>query len=152
MKRTKKRTLLTDPLRPAAERLSAHITRFFNVAFGRHTVGSRELVGAVLDALADGYSEDEIRIAFWIARCVTGEAAWLSERLRSTLLPPVVLRHHGRLNNITGKEAMRWLDDLLARRLETNQAMMKSLWSSLPEDMKEDERELLARMGVTIDR
>lgn len=147
-----KRTLLTDPLRPAAERLTAHITRFFNAAFGRHTTGSRELVDAVLSALADGYSEDEIRIAYWIARCVTGKAAWLSEQLRSGLMPGIVLRHHGRLNNITGKEAFRWLDDLLARRLETNRAMMKSLWASLPEDMKEDERALLARMGVTIEQ
>ena len=146
-----KRSLLVDPHRPAAERLSLHITRFFNAAFGRRTTGSRELVDAVTGALADGYSEDEIRIAFWIARCVTGKAAWLSEQLRSDLMPHIVLRHHGRLNNVTGKEAKRWLDDLLARRLEVNTQMLKSLLGIVPPDMQADEIELLKRMGVLSD-
>jgi hypothetical protein len=143
-----KRALLVDPHRPAAEQLSLHLTQFFNAAFGRRTTGSRELVDAVTSALADGYSEDEVRIAFWIARCVTGKAAWLSEQLRSDLMPHIVLRHHGRLNNITGKEAKRWLDDLLARRLEVNQAMVKSLLEKMPPSMQADEIELLKRMGV----
>lgn len=143
-----KRSLTLDPLKPAAERLTEHITRFFNVAFNRRTTGSRELVDAVLSALADGYSEDEIRLAFWIARCVTGKAAWLSEQLRADLMPHIVLRHQGRLNNITGKEAKRWLDDLLARRLEANRTMLNSLLGALPPDMQAEEIELLKRMGV----
>jgi hypothetical protein len=145
-----KRTLLVDPHRPAAEKLSQHITRFFNAAFNRRTTGSRELVDAVTSALADGYTEDEIRIAFWIARCVTGKAAWLSEQLRSDLMPHIVLRHHGRLNNVTGKEAKRWLDDLLARRLEANTAMLTALYNTLPEDMRAEEIALLQRMGLAV--
>lgn len=146
-----KRNLLVDPHRPAAERLAQHITSFFNVAFGRRTTGSRELVDAVAGALADGYSEDEIRIAFWIARCVTGKASWLSDQLRADLMPHIVLRHHGRLNNITGKEAKRWLDDLLARRLEANQGMVRQLLDRLPTHLQAEEIELLKRTGVLSD-
>lgn len=141
-----------DPVMAKANVLAPHITRFFNVAFGRKTrPGSRLLVDGIFDALKDGYSEDEIRIAFWVARCVTGKAAWLSEALRADLLPHIVLRHHGRLNNVTGKEAKRWLDEMLERLPESNVGMMKSLHGMLPEDMRPGERELLARMGVNVD-
>jgi hypothetical protein len=142
------KSLLSDPLRPRAETIALYVTQFFNIAFNRRTVGSRELVDAITAALRDGYSEDEIRVAFWIARCVTGKASWLSEQLRSDLMPHIVLRHQGRLNNITGKEAKRWLDDLLARRLEANQGMMKALFESLPEEMQDEESKLLNRMGM----
>lgn len=142
----------SDPVMAKATALAPHITRFFNVAFNRKTrPGSRLLVDGIYDALRDGYSEDEVRIAFWIARCVTGKAAWLSEALRADLLPHIVLRHHGRLNNVTGKEAKRWLDEMLERLPEANQSMMRSLFTALPEDMRPGERELLARMGVTIE-
>lgn len=141
-----------DPIMPKARDLADHVTKFFNVAFGRKTrPGSRLLVDGVYDALKDGYSPDEIRIAFWVARCVTGKAAWLSEALRADLLPHIVLRHHGRLNNVTGKEAKRWLDEMLERLPEASTAMMKSLYAILPDDMKQGERELLARMGVQIE-
>ena len=140
-----------DPILAKAQALAPHVTRFFNVAFSRKTrPGSRLLVDGVYDALRDGYSEDEIRIAFWVARCVTGKATWLSEQLKADLLPHIVLRHHGRLNNVTGKEAKRWLDEMLERLPEANVAMMQALFSALPEDMRPGEKELLARMGVTI--
>jgi len=146
------RALMVDPHRPKAEALMGPIVRFFNAAFGRRSTGSRELVDALASALADGYTEDEIRVAFWVARCVTGKASWLSEQLRADLLPHIVLRHAGRLNTVTGKEAKRWLDDLLARRLEVNTTMVKSLLAGLPEDMREGEIELLTRMGMMNER
>ena len=147
-----KRALMVDPHRPTAEALAGPIVRFFNAAFGRRTTGSRELVDALTSALADGYTEDEVRVAFWVARCVTGKAAWLSEQLRADLMPHIVLRHAGRLNTVTGKEAKRWLDDLLARRLEVNTTMIKSLLSALPDDMREGEADLLMRMGMLNER
>lgn len=137
------------PLHPRAEDLSKHLVRFFNAAFSRNVRGSREFVEAVSSALSDGYSEDEIRLAFWVARCSTGKATWLSDQLKSgELLPHIVLRHHGRLNNVTGKEAKRWLDDLLARAGEMNVPMMKALFNTLPDDMKDYEQALLVRCDL----
>jgi hypothetical protein len=134
-----------------AKRITKHITRFFNVAYGRNTTGSRELIDAVYSALEDRYSEDEIRVAYWAARCVTGKASWLGERLRAgDVLPPMVLRHHGGINNQTGKPAVRWLDEMIARALESNPVLVKALLDSLPEDMRPGEEELLKRMGMRI--
>lgn len=152
MEKEKKR-----PIHPEAKDLAIHLVKFFNVAFGRNIgkirpEGSDEFLYHVSEALWDKYSNDEIRIAFWIARCLTGNAAWLSEQLRSgSVLPHVVLRHKGRLNNQTGKEAKRWLDDLIARAGEANQVMMKSLFGTLPESMHDEERDLLARMGMELE-
>jgi hypothetical protein len=136
------------PTHPEAERLAGRLVKFFNVAFERNIRGSREFIHSVSAALWSGYHQDELRLAFWVARCSTGKAAWLCEQLRGDMLPHIVLRHHGRLNNVTGKEAKRWLDDLLARAGEANQPMMKALFESLPEDMKDDEAALLTRMGL----
>jgi inactivated superfamily I helicase len=133
---------------PKAETLTTHLVRFFNVAFGRKIRGSREFIDSVSAALQSGYSEDEIRLAFWVARCTSGKAAWLGENLRDDLLPHILLRHHGRLNNVTGKEAKRWLDDLLARAGETSSVMVKALYESLPEELQEAERGLLERMEM----
>lgn len=133
---------------PTAEELTTHLTKFFNVAFGRGTRKSREFSDSVSSALWDGYSPEEIRLAYWVARCSTGKAAWLGEQLRSDMLPHIVLRHHGRLNNVTGKEAKRWLDDLLARVGEMNVPMVKTLLAGLPSDMQDGERALLISMGV----
>jgi hypothetical protein len=138
----------TKTRHPSAETLSARLVRFFNVAFGRNVRGSREFVDAVSSALNDGYHEDELRLAFWVARCSAGKAAWLTEQLRGDMLPHIVLRHHGRLNNVTGKEAKRWLDDLLARAGEANPTMMKALFNQLPADMQDEEQALLVRMGM----
>jgi hypothetical protein len=124
------------------------LVRFFNVAFGRNVRLSREFLHHVSEALWSGYSVDELRLAYWVARCSTGKAAWLSEQLRGDMLPHMVLRHKGRLNNVTGKEAMRWLDDLLARAGEANPAVMKSLFEKLPADMQDEEQALLVRMGM----
>lgn len=133
---------------PDAEALAKHLIRFFNIAFRRNIRGSREFVDAVSDALNDKYPADEIRLAFWVARCSSGKATWLSERLRTDMLPHIVLRHHGRVNNQTGKEAMRWLDDLLARANEASKSMLQALFESLPDDMKPGEKELLDRLGL----
>lgn len=134
----------------AAESLAYHITDFFNVAFGRRTAASRQFIEAIYGALTDRYTANEIRIAFWAARCLTGKAAWLSDRLRADLLPHIVLRHSGRINNITGKESVRWLDELLARLPEISTPMVTALLKSLPEHMQQSERELLNHMGVSI--
>ena len=133
---------------PQAAEVADKIVRFFNFAFNRNVRGSRELLHHVSTALKNGYAEDELRLAFWVARCSTGKASWLSDQLKSDLLPHIVLRHQGRLNNITGKEAKRWLDDLLARAGEINVPMMKALFNSLPDDMKDSEQALLVRMGM----
>lgn len=132
-----------------APALTEHLRKFFNAAFGRNVRSSRLLLDHVSSALSDGYSEDEIRIAFWVARCSTGKSTWLCEQLRSgELLPHIVLRHHGRLNNVTGKEAKRWLDELLARAGEVNMVMVTALLDSLPAEMRPGEEELLARMEL----
>ena len=134
----------------AAEKLAAHLTAFFNVAFSRRTACSRQFIEAIYAALEDRYKSDEIRMAFWAARCLTGKATWLSDRLREDLLPHIILRHSGRINNQTGKESVRWLDELLARVPEVSMPMVAALLKSLPADMQQGERELLNRMGVTI--
>jgi hypothetical protein len=134
----------------AAERISEHITAFFNAAFGRRTRPSRQLADAVYSALSDRYREDEIRLAYWVARCLTGKASWLSEKLRTDMLPHIVLRHSGAVNSHTGKPSVRWLDDLLARASEAHPNLIKALLVSLPESMQAGERELLARMEIPI--
>lgn len=136
------------PTHPAAEDLAKHLIRFFNHSFSRNARGSREFVDSVSSALYDKYTPEELRLAFWVARCSTGKAAWLGEQLKGDMLPHIVLRHHGRLNNQTGKEAKRWLDDLLARAGETNPAMMKALFNSLPADMQDGEQALLIKMEM----
>jgi hypothetical protein len=138
----------TKVAHPESDWLTVHLVEFFNVAFSRNIRGSREFSESVSAALWDGYTPDEIRLAFWVARCSTGKAAWLGEQLRGDLLPHIVLRHHGRLNNVTGKEAKRWLDDLLARAGEINVPMMKSLFNSLPDRLKDNEQALLVKMGM----
>ena len=135
-------------LHPKAEDLAKHLIEFFNVAFDRRVRGSKEFREAVSSALSSGYSSDEIRLVFWVARCSTGKASWLGEQLRHDLLPHIVLRHHGRLNNVTGKEAKRWLDDLLARAGEANEFMIKALYERLPPELQEGEKELLERMDM----
>ena len=67
------------------------------------------------------------------------------------MLPYIVLRHQGRLNNVTGKEAKRWLDDLLARAGEMNPVMVKALLEVLPEDVRASEGAMLSGMGVKIE-
>lgn len=139
---------MSKAMHPEAEALTSHLTKFFNVAFKRNIRGSREFREAVSDALNNGYTPDELRLAYWVARCTAGKAAWLGEQLRGDMLPHIVLRHHGRLNNVTGKEAKRWLDDLLARANEANRPMLEALFKALPEELKDGEAELLTRMGL----
>lgn len=145
MEKTKK------PTHPSAEDLSITLIRFFNLAFGRNVRGSREFIESVSTALWAGYYPDELRIAFWVARCSSGKASWLGEQLRGDMLPYIVLRHQGRLNNVTGKEAKRWLDDLLARAGEMNPVMVKALLEVLPEDVRASEGAMLSGMGVKIE-
>lgn len=131
-------------------RLCEHITRFINYAFSRRLRASRALHDAILAAQEGGYNEDEIRLAFWVARCIPGED-WLKDNLRKSLEPHLVLRYQGRLNTYTGKPAKRWLDDLLSRASETSPSLIKGTLNTLPEDMRAGEIELLERMDVKRD-
>ena len=101
------------------------------------------------------YSREEIRIAFWVARCATvGEEeqptglSWLKENLLTHGSPELVLRHHGRTNPRTGVPAKRWLDELLARIDETNEVVIGTVLSQLPEDMQKQEESLFEKMEV----
>ncbi len=144
---------MKSPLLFGAEetaQLAVHITRFFNTAFERSTRSSRLLVDAVDAALRDGYTKDEIRVVYWIAATVVGEASWLRTMLKDGLLPHIVLRHTGRLNTVTGKESKRWLDELLARAPETSPVMVQAIMDNLPEDMREGELDLLKRMEIKV--
>lgn len=130
-------------------KLTEHLTRFVNEVFGRRLRPSRAVFDAVVDALDAGYDADELRIAFWAARCLKGE--WIGSELQSSLPAHVVLRFHGGMNTTTGKPAVRWLDDLSSRAPEMNSRLVGIVLDTLPEDMRESERELLKRQGVTIE-
>ncbi len=130
--------------------IADNITHFVNNVFGRKLglMGpSRSLQQAVQKALDDGYTEDEIRMAFWAARCVTGES-WINKQLQGDLQPEIVLRHSGGMNKITGKPAMRWLDDLVEKAAEINKPLVRATLETLPESMRPREEELLKRVGV----
>ena len=128
--------------------LAVKIVRFFNAAFARKVIGSRALIEAIVSAEDAGYTHDEMRIAFWAARCLDDGDNWLRGVLKSGAGPELVLRHAGHVNPITGKPAKRWLDDLTSRIRETNPAIVGRILNSLPEDMREDEASLLERMEV----
>jgi len=132
-------------------RLNEHVTRFVNVAFGRKLRASRALHDAICSALEAGYSQDEVRIAFWVARCASGDA-WLKERIMAADIGiEIVLRHKGGMNASTGKPAKRWLDELLSRASETNPSLLAGVLVRLPQDMIDGERKLLRRMEVPVD-
>jgi hypothetical protein len=139
-----------DPLYDQARDLMEQLTKFFNVAFQRKTAGGIEFLGEIIRALRDGYGPEELRVAYWVARCLTGKASWLSGALRGDLLPSIVLRHDGGINPKTGKPAVRWLDDMLARRMEVSHAMVQALYDNLPDDLKESEKEIVPLMGVKL--
>lgn len=130
--------------------LMLHVTRFVNVTFGRRLGGSRSLYDAIRTAKADGYSDNEIRIAFWVVRCAQDQAGWLTTELSKNGMPELALRHQGGLNR-WGQPARRWLDELISQARETNGAMVAAILDRLPEDMKAGERELLAAMEVPIE-
>ena len=148
MKRDKTRDLLRDE---ESWSLNEHVTRFVNAAFGRRLRPSRALYDAVRAARESGYTGDECRLAFWVARCVSGDF-WIKERLTAAEIgPEIILRHKGGINNQTGKPAKRWLDDLLSRASETNPRLVSEVLIRLPEDMQDEERQLLERMDVVYD-
>lgn len=137
--------------------LTRHLTAFVNAAFGRRLRPSLSLYDAVRAAVEAGYTGDEIRLAFWVARC--GNDAWLKDALRADgvtdqrgrtyhMGPDVVLRHKGGLNTMTGNAAKRWLDDLLSRASETSPALVAAILRELPAEMRPDELSLLQRMEV----
>jgi hypothetical protein len=130
--------------------LADRCTKFFNVAFGRKLRTSRALRDAVFSALEAGYSEDDVRIAFWVARCLSGEG-WLKDALQGDMSPDVILRFKGGTNPTTGKPAKRWLDELTSRASETKPLMVGNVLARLPQDMIEEERALLGRMSVSIE-
>ncbi len=130
--------------------LAEYITKFVNAVFGRRLglLGpSRSLQQAIKGALECGYTQDEIRMAFWAARCIPGES-WINKQLQGDLQPEIVLRHSGGMNKITGKPAARWLDDLIEKADEINRPLVKVTLEALPEEMIDSERELLKRVGV----
>lgn len=137
---------------PAIVKLTEHLTTFVNSAFGRRLgiLGpSRSLYDAVSSAIDDGYTKDECRIAFWVARCLPGNE-WIKTELQATLPPEIVLRHCGNTNPVTGKPAVRWLDDLLARAGEINPTLAFAVWRGLPQEMREGEREILSQIGIEV--
>lgn len=131
--------------------LNEHVTRFINAAFGRKLRPSRALHDAICAAIESGYSHDEIRIAFWVARCASG-VAWIKDRMMAgDADTEIVLRHKGGMNPSTGKPAKRWLDDLLSRASETNPSLVNGVLTRLPKEMIDGERDLLRRMEVLVD-
>lgn len=132
-------------------KLTEHLTRFTNLVFGRKLRASRALHDAVVSAEESGYTHDEMRLAFWVARCISGET-WLKTALqKDQLSPDIVLRHKGHTNPKTGQPAKRWLDELVSRANETNPLLVGAVLSKLPADMIEGERELLTRMEVAFE-
>ena len=131
-----------------ARELADRITAFFNVAFGRKLKTSRATITAITDALEVGYTQDEIRLAFWSARCIAGEQ-WIKDVLRKDATPELVLRFKGGLNSKTMKYAKQWLDELSSRIGETDQTLIGHLLARLPKEMQESERELLRRNSIS---
>jgi hypothetical protein len=142
--------------KPAEWKLTEHLTKFINNAFERRLRPSRALYDAVIAAKESGYSEDEIRLAFWVVRCVPskeietmGGHVWLKAGLiNAHLSPELVLRHKGRVNPKTGAETKRWLDDMLSMADETSPNLVGGLLGQLPPEMQGGEKDLLKRMDV----
>lgn len=138
-----------------AWKLNEHLIEFVNNAFGRRLRPSRTLYDAIVAALDAGYQEDDIRLAFWCARCIPGQL-WIKDALTagydkgSMASPEHVLRFRGGMNNSTGVPAKRWLDDLISRADEVNPVTVEMVLKHLPESIREDERQLLERNKVPI--
>lgn len=130
--------------------LTEHVTRFVNETFGRRLRPSRALYDAIHAAIESGYSPQEIRLVFWVARCIAGDL-WMKEALSRDLPPEIALRHKGATNPKTGNPARRHLDELLARASETNAVMVSRILQKLPEDMRDSETALLKEMEVPLD-
>jgi hypothetical protein len=147
---------MTKLVSPSVEAtlLADVVTRFVNSAFRRRLgVGfgpSRSLEDAVQLAFDHGYSEEQIRMAFWAARCIPG--TWIGEQLGKSIQPEIVLRHKGGMNTITGKPAVRWLDDLVERVGEINPRVAAAVWRSLPKEMQASEVLLLASVEIDVGR
>jgi hypothetical protein len=128
-------------------RLAERIVLFVNTVFDRKLRTSRALYDAVVSALDNGYTEDEIRIACWAARCTEN---WLREMLGEGLGPEYILRFKGGTNPETGKEAKRWLDEMSSRIDEMNPIVVGRVLKLFPDDFQKEEREFLTRLGVGI--
>lgn len=144
--RSAMKPLLHDP-ESETWKLTERLTRFTNAAFGRRLRPSRALHEAVVSAVESRYTFDEMRLAFWVARCISGEG-WLKTALQEDLSPDIVLRHKGHVNPKSGQPARRWLDELISRANETNPTLIGAVLRRLPADMIEEEAALLKRMEV----
>jgi hypothetical protein len=140
-------------------KLTEHITKFANVAYERRLRPSRALYDAICSAKESGYSDDEMRMAFWVARTVRlseadmiGGVAWLKTSLMAHGSMELVLRHKAGLNPATGVPAKRWLDELLSRIDETNPNVIRAILLQLPEEMQAGEEGLFKRMEVEYSR
>lgn len=128
--------------------LTVHVTTVINVLFDRKLRPSRAMHDAIRDALEAGYSTDEVKVSFWVARCIAGDV-WLKQKLLSReASPELVLRHKGGINTTTGAPAKRWLDEMLSRASETNGPLVAASLDRLPPGVQEKEREMLTRMDI----
>ena len=131
---TKHKKGIPDPL---AVRLAAWVVAFVNVTWGRKLRAAKSLVDTIQDVLESGYSEDDVRSAFWVTATLPG-SDWLKEALRPgdrPIQPEIVLRYHGGVNPVTGKEAVRWLDDRLARVEETSGRLVAGVLERLKKEL-----------------
>lgn len=140
---------------PKAVELAEWITQFVNVVWGRKLRSSKALVDAVESALENGYTEDHIRSVYWVAASLPGDE-FIKDALRpgKAIDPEVLLRFHGRVNNYTGKDAVRWLDILGARVEETSSRLVAGVLervSPLGAEVVEREREFLERAGFPME-
>ncbi|SRR5260221_245367 len=136
---------------PEAHRIAATITKFVNIVFERRLGLSREVIDAVSDALDAGYSEDEIRIAFWTTRCASD--SWLGDQIRDKAFgPEIVLRFKGGMNSRTAQPAKRWLDDCISRAPEMLPSLVTATLNQLPEEWRKEERTRLVRNFVQVEK
>jgi len=145
MAKTKTRPDNNDPAWVLAE----HLVKFTNVSLGRKLRPSRALYDAVTEALDAGYTQDDLRVAFWSAVGLPNH--WIRRALREDLSPEVLLRFKGGTNPKSGVPAKRWLDELVARADETNPVLIGQTLSRLPQQMRDCEREFLTKVGMSFD-
>lgn len=135
---TKHRKGIADP---NAVKLAAWAVEFVNTAWGRRLRASKSLVDSIADALENGYTRDEVRSAFWVTATLVGDD-WPKEAMRPgdrAIAPEIILRFHGGVNPQSGKEAVRWLDDRLARVEETSAPLIQTVLARLRKAMGTDE-------------
>ena len=132
-----------------AWKLTEWVAKFCSAVFNRRFKPSRAVYEQISSAMNEyGYTEDDIKLAYWAAKCIPGE--WLGLKIEAREIgPDLVVRHKGGHNSITGKPAKQWLDDLTSRSGEMNPVIVgRVLNFALPQEMREEEKELLDREGI----